>query len=250
MPDPTLLGNVYPFTFTIRDQNGALAAPATNDLTVTKPDGTTDTKHLADFTNPSTGVYDLDYLPGSAGRYVWYQVSTAPNTAAQGWFDVVAAGTDQTYLDVTDLRNLLGGTESLAGTAASLSDPDLQDAINQAQAEVDGRLSVRYSTPFADPPELIVKITGDIAAYQATLLARRGEPILANEAVVLRYQRAQTLLAQAAAGNLALPVATAPAGPGGEPAVQNPVDGDLWAPADFDLVPRLPSFLPWAPESW
>lgn len=153
------------------------------------------------------------------------------------------------YLDATALRNILGGTENLAGTAASLSDDDLTSAVDQAQAEVDGRLAVRYTTPFVDPPQLVIDITGDIAAYVATLVYRRGEPITAGESILLRYQRAQALLAQAASGALALPAAQAVPTSDGEPTVVNPIDGDLWCPADFGLAPVSTPFGPW-PTFW
>lgn len=142
------------------------------------------------------------------------------------------------YLTVTDLRDLLAGSEDLPGTAASLSDADLTSAIEQAQAEVDARFGVRYDTPFANPPQLVVDITGDIAAYRATLLARRGEQVQPNEAVALRYQQAEQMLAAAAKGQLVLPIAATESA-AGEPTVANPVDGDLWTADDFLLGPSV-----------
>lgn len=237
MPDPTLLGNVYPFSFTVKDDTGTAVTPATLTLTVTKPDGTDDTKVIAEFTNPTVGEYDLDYLPAAVGRYVWYQVTTEPNTSTQGWFDVIAAGTDLTYIDVNDLKNALAGTENLAGTAATLSDTDLADAIAEAQAEVDGRVVARgYTVPFTDPPDLIVTVTRDISAYLATLKYRRGEPIAANEPIALRYTRAEQLLAQVASGAITLQASAGGAEQNTpQAAVVNPVDGSLFTLDDFNI---------------
>jgi phage gp36-like protein len=144
------------------------------------------------------------------------------------------------YVDVPTLAKILAGTGNLPGTAAALADADLTSAIDQAQAEVDGRLAVRFTTPFVDPPQLVVDITADIAAYVATLVYRRGEPIAAGEPILLRYQRAQALLSQAAAGTLALPATQAAPTGEGQPTVVNPIDGDLWCPADFRLT-RVPA---------
>jgi len=151
------------------------------------------------------------------------------------------------YLDAAALRDVLGGTENLAGTAASLSDDDLTSAIDQAQAEVDGRLAVRYETPMTNPPQLVIDLTADIAAYIATLVYRRGEPIVPGEPILLRYQRAEALLAQAAAGTLTLPTDTTTPTADGSPTVVNPIDGDLWCAADFGLAPAQgwPGSLPW-----
>jgi phage gp36-like protein len=143
------------------------------------------------------------------------------------------------YLDPADVRLILAGTENAAGTAASLTDNDLTDAISEAQDEVDGRLAARYDTPFTDPPTVVVNITRDIAAYLATLTYRRGDPIQPGETIQLRYNRAQNLLSQAANGTFPLPL---PGGGGDEAAaanvVNNPTSGDLWTEQDFHLVQR------------
>jgi len=147
------------------------------------------------------------------------------------------------YLQPDDVRLILAGTENAAGTAASLTDNDLTDAIAEAQDEVDGRLAARYETPFDAPPTVVVNITRDIAAYLATLTYRRGDPIQPTETVQLRYNRAQNLLGQAANGTLPLLL------PGGTPGqtegenepadVENPYDGDLFQMRDFGIGPVI-----------
>lgn len=245
MPDPALLGNAYHLTVNVRNiQSGALQTPAAITFTINKPDRTTVTKTLPDFTITSPGVLDLDYLPDQAGRWWWSYVTTGPNNAGEGWFDVDAVGDTQPYLMAQDLREALAGTENLAGTAATLSDNDLADAIRKAQAEVDAKLGTRgYTVPFTDPPELVIDITTDIAAYLATLTYRRGEQINRDEPVSLAYTRAEQMLTQITSGAATLQA------PGGavEAAsaagvVVNPVAGDLWGPADFDLVQQSTNF--------
>lgn len=148
------------------------------------------------------------------------------------------------YLVAQDLRDALAGTENLTGTAATLSDTDLDDAIRKAQAEVDAKLGTRgYTVPFTDPPELVIDITTDIAAYLATLVARRSEQISRDEPVSLAYTRAEQMLAQITSGAATLQA------PGGAAeaasaagVVVNPVDGNLWNASDFDLVQQPAGF--------
>lgn len=94
------------------------------------------------------------------------------------------------------------------GTAASLDDPTIQVAIDEAQAQVDSTLAGRYHTPFDKNPDgttpshpypdgtthpvpfEIFQVTRDIAAYLATLVARQGKDMTPNEPVARRYARA------------------------------------------------------------
>jgi phage gp36-like protein len=117
------------------------------------------------------------------------------------------------YVSVADVREVLspgGSTDPTLGDAASLSDQDIQDAINDAHAQVEGRLAQRYTVPFADPPVLVMRIESAIAAYLATLSYRRGTPIDQTHPLSLRYGRATALLDQAATGKLDLVDAAAP----------------------------------------
>lgn len=81
------LGDTVPLTFEVRTTAGVLTNAATVTLTVTRPDGTTETPTV---TNPPAvpGEYGVDYLPTTAGTYRWRLVSTAPDTAITGSFDV------------------------------------------------------------------------------------------------------------------------------------------------------------------
>lgn len=253
MSDPALLGNAYHFTLNIKNvQTGALQTPATITLTIHKPNGTNVTKTLSDFTVTSVGVLDLDYLPDATGRWWWDFVSTGPNNAGEGFFDVTAVGGPQPYIAPQDLRDALAGTENLPGTAATLGDDDLRDAIRRAQAEVDARLQTRgYAAPFTDPPDLVIDITTDIAAYLATLTYRRGEPINRDEPIALAYTRAETLLGQISSGAATLSAPTGEKEAAGDAgAVQNPISGDLWSAGDFALTTRPAGFGPWPGSGW
>lgn len=148
------------------------------------------------------------------------------------------------YLMAADLRAALAGSENLTGTAASLADEDLDDAIRKAQAEVDAKLGIRgYTVPFTGPPELVIDITTDIAAYLATLTYRRGEQISRDEPVSLAYTRAEQMLSQITSGaaTLQAPGGTVEAASAAG-VVTNPVAGDLWDAADFDLVQQTTNF--------
>lgn len=136
------------------------------------------------------------------------------------------------YTDPATVRLALspGGDEADQGSAASLGDPDLLAAIADATNEVDGKLAGRYQVPFSDPaPDQVQTLTTDIACYLATLTARRGDPLLSGDPVLLRYTRAEQLLAQLQSGTMVLPGAT-----GGSDANElMPV----WTDTDVDCLP-------------
>lgn len=93
------------------------------------------------------------------------------------------------------------------GSAASLSDAQIQEAIDNAGAQVDGALAIKYGLPLAAPvPQLVVSLTTDIAAYLATLTWRRNRNTPALAPIQLRYDRAVALLAQLVAGTIELPI--------------------------------------------
>lgn len=154
---------------------------------------------------------------------------------------LVSPSSNDTYTDVTAVRQILspdGSTDPTLGTAASLSDAEIQEAINEAASEINARVAGRYTVPFAQAPAIIEKLNRDIAAYLATLVYRRGDPIDPNDPVQLRYNRAQTLLAAIQNGKAELVGAAGPVAEGtAEAEVINPYFGDLFLPADFNLGP-------------
>jgi hypothetical protein len=84
------LGDTVGLATTLRDSAGALTNATTVALTITKPDGTTETPAV---TNPpsSTGQYTKDYVPATAGRYVARWTFTTPTAAYVDTFEVAPA---------------------------------------------------------------------------------------------------------------------------------------------------------------
>lgn len=124
-------------------------------------------------------------------------------------------------------------------TAASLSEAQITAAIVSAQAEVDGKLTARYAVPLQDPvPTIISDITADIAQYLADLTWRQGKDYeSAQDPVLLRYNRAQSLLNQIITGQIDLPPGTG--GPISQPgavfSIVQPYEGKMFTLGDFDL---------------
>jgi phage gp36-like protein len=147
------------------------------------------------------------------------------------------------YATVANVRDRLvrdnGDTE---GNAASLPDPKIQAAIDDAQAEIDSWLSGRYDPPFADGevPALVHTLTIDIAAYLSDLTYRQAADFSSElDPVYLRYQRALKQLEKLADGTISLPDApevTPDPVPNEEGFAVNKYSGDLFTPADFDMV--------------
>lgn len=85
------LGQAVPLAYRVYDEDGNATSPATAVLTVTKPDGTTETPTITEDTD-TIGLFELDYSPGSVGAYSAVFVTTGPNGAdATAW--MVVAGT-------------------------------------------------------------------------------------------------------------------------------------------------------------
>lgn len=144
------------------------------------------------------------------------------------------------YTDPTDLRLALAPAgDTGPATAASLTDAELADAIGEAQQEVDARLSDQYGVPFADGavPALVAQVTRDLAAFKATLVHRRGNPLDSRDPVWLRYEHALSLLRQMGRGEVDLP-GVADTASSGEAAVVNPYEGTLFGLSDFGLGVR------------
>ncbi len=150
------------------------------------------------------------------------------------------------YCLAADVRNVLDpdGDEGTMTSAAGMSDDQLSVAIEEAQAEVDGRIGARYAAvlPLSPVPLIVKNATRDIAAYKATLTYLQGQPIGNTDPVWLRYQDAKALVIGIATGAVTIPngaggvTAEDTSGePGGT--VVNQYDGDLFTLDDVGLVP-------------
>lgn len=142
------------------------------------------------------------------------------------------------YTTVEDLRGALAPAGTPDGsTAAALIDAQLLDVVTEVSLEIDASLRDRYQVPFTvgQVPPLVVKVTRDIAAFEATLIHRRGVSIGPDEPIRLRYKRAQDLLDKLQAGKVDLQTPAPPSGTGGDPGYANPYEGDLFGLADAGL---------------
>ena len=83
------LGDVVPLGITITDSTGANANASAVTCTVYLPDGTSASVSV---TNPSTGLYNADYVPSQVGRHAVKWVATGTNASA--------------YSDVFEVRDI------------------------------------------------------------------------------------------------------------------------------------------------
>ena len=72
------LGDVVPLGITITDSTGANANASAVTCTIYQPDGTTTTGSV---TNPSTGLYNVDFSPTQVGRHAIKWVATGTNAS-------------------------------------------------------------------------------------------------------------------------------------------------------------------------
>lgn len=142
------------------------------------------------------------------------------------------------YCTPADVRAILNptGDATDTGTAAGMNDAALNIAIGEAQAEIDGRLAVRYQLPFTPVPALIFRICRDKAAWLAMLTQRGGDPVPQGDPVTARQVAAEALLVQIVSGQIQLEDDAS-----GEqvftPEVVNAYTGDLFSPRDVGMRP-------------
>lgn len=153
----------------------------------------------------------------------------------------LAAPVAGVYTTIAAVRQVLspdGSTSATLGTAASLSDDEIQEAIAEGAAEIDARLTARYSVPFDPVPAIIEKINRDLAAYMATLTYRRNTPLPDSDPVALRYARALALLTGAQKGDIQLVGEDGDVGQAAEAYVVNTLgyEGSLFTLEDFSLA--------------
>jgi phage gp36-like protein len=144
------------------------------------------------------------------------------------------------YASAEDVRVVVARNPTrYRGTAAEMDDNEINYALEQAEAEVNGRLRQRYTIPFPTPVPLLVKsIVTDIAAYRATLTYRQNRDLEPTDPIALRYRDSRQLLAQIADGNLDLDSgdggsAVTSTGSIGRPVNRN--QGNLFRSEDFGL---------------
>lgn len=210
------------------------------------------------FTEIEAYVFGADGQPAADADPVHPQARSFTSTNAQllsGWYRIVftdaadheepvgpifVPSATQAYTSVLAVRRVLspdGSQDPTLGTAASLSDTELEEAIEEAAAEINSRVAARYTLPFNEIPPLIEKLNRDIAAYLATLTYRRSDPIDPNDPVQKRYDRAQAMLARIESGKTELTTeeAGSPAPESDAAAAINLYEGELFTPASFAI---------------
>lgn len=124
------------------------------------------------------------------------------------------------YASLQDLNERFGTDEV---TVAADRDGDgsadtaaVDRALEDATAEVDAYLAVRYALPLAEVPPIIVRLTADIAFHRLS-----PEAPASSEQRRTRYDEAVSLLKRIASGDVALGLEEAPARSGGAPYVES-----------------------------
>jgi hypothetical protein len=176
------------------------------------------------------------------------------------------------YATLADLRLTMDGTDAGSGTAAQLTDAQLNLALQAAS----NRVSVYAGNIFdgssqqATPPDIFHDLTLDLAAFWATVTYRKSKAIAPDDPVRLRYNDAQGILNAVRDGKLRLDI-RAPGGPGEEigvvinnipnvfngddsNTVYNPMTGfleadvpsDMWRPGYTDMAEQFGEGSAWS----
>lgn len=101
----------------------------------------------------------------------------------------------------TDMLNVIIGEDYIEDEHKRIEavTPLAEQAIGDADAEIDGYLAKRYKVPFAKAPQVIHKFSKDIAIYN--LVSRKGIDENDREKTYLtRYNSAITFLSNVAKG--------------------------------------------------
>jgi phage gp36-like protein len=123
-------------------------------------------------------------------------------------------------------------------SAASLSDADIQDKIDEADALIDSYLTARYALPIAGTvPPILLMISRDLAASYATITYLGSIPIAQNHPVQVKAGSAMTTLDKIRTGDIMLSLP----GAGSEQRTDNPVvenlyDGSMFTLGQFNLT--------------
>jgi phage gp36-like protein len=155
------------------------------------------------------------------------------------------------YSSPADVRNALtpGADDADQTTAASFADAQIEDAIKEADGNIDTYLSGKYGIP-TDPdatPADSVAIypvrawSRDIAAYLVTLTYRKSKDLQPDDPIRLRFLWVIGILEKIAEGILTPNLPQPPAPPDGYGPqgafVYNQYSGKLFTPADVFCPP-------------
>jgi phage gp36-like protein len=134
------------------------------------------------------------------------------------------------YSTLTDLKKLLPEDLLIQLTddegAGVVNQGRIDEAIAQADAEIDSYCGVKYTVPFVSPiPDLVKKVSVDISIYN--LYSRRVEEIPGTRAD--RYKNAIRQLEGIAGGKISIGEAT-------EPTAATNADGAVTSKTDDDRI--------------
>ena len=133
------------------------------------------------------------------------------------------------YATAEELKRVLAPTGSEARTPAEMSIPVLEQAIRQAQGDVDGYCAGRYKTPFTAPvPGLVWSLTLNISQYYATLTHRRGADLEDTDPSLIRFRGAMQQLKDIGLGLITLEAVTVDPTTGAESSTGDSVGGEAW----------------------
>jgi hypothetical protein len=146
-----------------------------------------------------------------------------------------------TYATPSDIRETLAPDGNTTGTAAELSDEQLQRHLERGQELVDGMVGTVY--PDDSAPMLLAGLVMALGSYYATLAYRKGKDLSQFDPVYLMYQDARQTLKDIKTGDVnPTPEASAQeTGPfvRSKPSVKNPMgDVRLFTLRDSHLVVR------------
>ena len=128
------------------------------------------------------------------------------------------------YCAIEDIKKLLPEADLVQLTddegAGSVHQGRVEEAIAQADADIDSYLGAKYNVPLSPAPAVVRKLSVDIAVYN--LYSRRLEKV--PETRSERYKNAVRMLEGIAKGTIAIGAATVPtaAGDAGGPEATKP----------------------------
>jgi phage gp36-like protein len=134
------------------------------------------------------------------------------------------------YTTRDTVRDLVSRTvATYPGTAASLSDEQIDTAIESAESLINAKLATGYRVPFPDGsvPVLVVRICNALAAFDSDQTFREVRDYSSElHPVYLRYKEALALLDQLQKGTAVLPDYEPPEDDSGGP---DPAGGNIVA---------------------
>jgi phage gp36-like protein len=116
------------------------------------------------------------------------------------------------YASVADLRAVMSGTDSGTGTAAQLTDAQLELALYSASNRVSVFAGNVYdsSVPQAVPPAILHDLTLDLARFWAAVTYLKWKAVETTSPIYIAYQNAMQMLQDVRDGKISLDAAPAP----------------------------------------